>query len=92
MPHIIVPVGQAVTQELPWHKPPVQAMPQSPQPPPVWGNVPGRHWQAPPVQYCEPMHIVHWAPHCNGSDDTSAQAPPHVCAGGLQTHWPLTHC
>jgi hypothetical protein len=88
----MVPVGQAVTQDMPWHRPPGHAMLQSPQPPAGCGKVPGRHWQAPPVQYCEPMHMVQPVPQCSGSDEINAQVPPHSCApAAVQVHWPLTH-
>jgi hypothetical protein len=66
---------------------------QSPQPPPACANVPGRHWQAPLVQYWDAWQTAQLVPQCSGSDPTSAQVSPHMCApDAVQVHWPLMHC
>ena len=93
MPHICVPVGQVATQLEPEQSPPAHVMLQSPQPPPCCAKVPGRQAHAPPMQYCEAMHIAQLVPQCSGSEVTSAQVAPHICdPAAVQVHWPLTHC
>ena len=85
-PHIIVPLGQEPTHMEPMHRA-LQTTLQSPHMPPGCEKVPGRHWQAPPVQSCEAEQAAQVAPQCSGSEETRAHCWPHICEpGAVQLH------